>query len=249
MRLYNRDGGIEVLTDFTESAGDGGPSWRERVLWRARESSRVLRARRPADNVALFKRALDITMTCAIGALSLPLAGLIALAIKLDSRGPVVFVQRRPGLDGKYFNIYKFRTMRTGREGDFRCLSAHLQKEFETYGKIRNDPRVTRVGRLLRRTSLDELPQLWNILKGDMSLVGPRPYLDQQVEELADRKQTIFRIRPGLTGVWQVNGRNDLVFRRRLAMDIWYVRNYSLRTDGMILLRTVTVVLRGNGAY
>ena len=248
MRLYNHDGGIEVLTDFPETS-DVGPSLRERLLWKARESSRRLRVRRPPSKVAFAKRAIDIGLTSTLGLFTMPLIGLIALAIKLDSRGPVMFVQRRPGLDGKYFNIYKFRTMRSGRAGDYRQLHPRLREEFDTYGKIRNDPRVTRVGRLLRRTSLDELPQLWNIFKGDMSLVGPRPYLDQQIEELADRRQTIFRIRPGLTGVWQVNGRNDLVLRRRLAMDIWYVRNHSLRTDSVILLRTVTVVLRGDGAY
>ncbi|MFW6060236.1 MAG: sugar transferase [Phycisphaeraceae bacterium] len=198
---------------------------------------------------ARLKRALDVLLA-ATGLLAvLPLMALIALAIKLDSRGPALYRQRRPGRRGEPFMLVKFRTMHIDSAERFRRLDAAQQAEFWRYGKIERDPRVTCVGRVLRTYSLDELPQLWNVLKGEMSLVGPRPYLGEQLRQLGERQSILFRTRPGLTGLWQVSGRSNIPFRRRVAMDVYYVRNWSLGFDLLMLMRTLKVVLTGYGAY
>lgn len=195
-----------------------------------------------------LKRLMDVLIVLFAGVLVLPLMALIALWIKLDSKGPVIFSQPRPGLHGKLFNIYKFRTMHVGAEARFSGLDEALREEFERYGKIRKDPRVTRAGRVLRRLSLDELPQLWNVLRGEMSLVGPRAYMMEQLPNLEDYP-LIFQVKPGLTGLWQVSGRNDLPFKKRLELDTYYVRHASILWDLAILGRTIRVVLTGHGAY
>jgi len=173
---------------------------------------------------------------------------LIALAIKLDSPGPILFRQVRVGKGGRHFILYKFRSMVDGAEQQQPVLQ-------EVYGrsallfKLRDDPRVTRVGRFLRRTSLDELPQFFNVLKGEMSVVGPRPPVPAEVAEYQDWHLQRLMVTPGLTGLWQVNGRSDLSFDEMVRLDLYYAEHWSPWLDIKLMLRTVPVVLTGRGAY
>ncbi|HLF28388.1 MAG TPA: undecaprenyl-phosphate glucose phosphotransferase [Anaerolineae bacterium] len=196
----------------------------------------------------LVKRVLDLVVGLPLTALLLPLIALLALAIKLDSPGPVFFRQARVGLNGQLFCCFKFRSMRRGAEEEL----AQLRHRNEASGplfKIKADPRRTRVGRILRRTSLDELPQLFNVLRGEMSLVGPRPPLPDEVDEYKDWHKQRLVARPGMTGLWQVSGRSDLSFEEGVLLDIYYIENWSLLLDIKTLLRTIPKMLSGNGAY
>jgi Undecaprenyl-phosphate galactose phosphotransferase WbaP len=200
----------------------------------------------------LLKRVLDLGATVLVGLLSLPLLALIALAVKLDSPGPVFFAQTRIGKGGRKFRAWKFRTMVQDAEQVLeRYLREHpeLREEWDQDHKLRQDPRITRVGRILRRTSLDELPQLWNVLRGEMSLVGPRPIVDEEVGKYGPRFALYAQVLPGITGLWQVSGRNDTTYEQRVELDSYYVRNWSPWLDLYILARTVWVVLTGKGAY
>lgn len=200
----------------------------------------------------IIKRGFDLVLSLAMIPVFAPLALLIMVLIRLDSPGSPIFVQQRLGRDGKLFRLYKFRTMYENSdeilEGYFKSRPEAL-KEWEQYRKLRNrDPRVTRVGRFLRYTSLDELPQFINVLKGDMSLIGPRPYLLEEKEGMNGLESIILLTWPGLSGLWQVSGRNEMPFQDRLKVDAWYVLNWSLWLDITILLRTINVILRGRGA-
>ena len=211
-----------------------------------------LRQRLLLKGPQLIKRAIDFVLASAGGLLALPLFAVIALWIRLDSPGPVFYLQERLGKDGKRFMAVKFRTMYQDAEGRLSQILAHdpvLREEYEMFHKLRNDPRVTRAGRFLRKLSLDELPQLWNVLKGEMSLVGPRAYLPRELPAMAGSERIILRVLPGITGLWQVRGRNELSFGGRLEIDIYYVRNWSIWLDLYILARTAWVVLFGRGAY
>jgi Undecaprenyl-phosphate galactose phosphotransferase WbaP len=199
-----------------------------------------------------LKRALDLVGTIIGGVLISPLVFTLAVLIKLDSPGPVLFSQERPGLNGEAFKVLKFRTMYADAEQRFEELvlkDPRLKQEFERHGKLRNDPRVTRIGRFLRKSSLDELPQLWNVLKGEMSLVGPRAYLFNQIPQLHSNTATVLRAPPGISGLWQVSGRSETTFEQRVEMDIYYVRNWSVWLDLVILARTVKTVVLGKGAF
>jgi len=184
--------------------------------------------------------------------LLLPLALIVSLAIVVDSPGPVFFVQRRVGRNGVEFPLIKFRTM--VRDGED-ALAAHvladedLRREWEQARKLRVDPRVTRLGGLLRRFSLDELPQLLNVFVGNMSLVGPRPVLRDELAYFGDRAAQIVEVRPGLTGLWAVSGRSEISYQERVELEYRYVVEWSLRMDASILLRTIPAVVRGHGAY
>jgi lipopolysaccharide/colanic/teichoic acid biosynthesis glycosyltransferase len=181
-----------------------------------------------------------------------PLLFAIAVLIKLDSPGPPLFIQERPGLNGRMFRVFKFRTMHVDAEQRFDELvlkDPRLKQEFEEHGKLRNDPRVTRIGQFLRKSSLDELPQLWNVLKGEMSLVGPRAYLPNQISQLHGSKATVLRVHPGISGLWQVGGRSETTFEQRVEMDVYYVRNWSVWLDLVILARTAKSVLLARGAF
>ena len=199
------------------------------------------------------KRAFDLVVASLTGVLLAPLLLLAALAIRLDSPGPVLFVQQRLGRGWRRFACLKFRTMHVDNEqrlGDHLAHNAEARREWERYAKLKSyDPRVTRVGRLLRRLSLDELPQLVNVLNGDMSLVGPRPYLPREAQRMGDFVETILKAPPGLTGLWQVSGRNELTFDQRLRLDEYYVRNWSLWMDIIVLIKTMGAVLLGHGAF
>ncbi|ABG04878.1 Undecaprenyl-phosphate galactosephosphotransferase [Rubrobacter xylanophilus DSM 9941] len=198
------------------------------------------------------KRALDLLLAGALGLALAPLLLLLALLIRLDSPGAALFRQRRPGKDGRPFWVCKFRTMHADAEERLARLFGEepaLAEEFRRHGKLRDDPRVTRVGRFLRKTSLDELPQLWNVIKGEMSLVGPRPYLDIQRSQIDEHERFILRVPPGISGLWQVSGRSDTTLEERVRLDTYYVMNWSVWLDLIVLARTVLVVLRGSGAY
>jgi lipopolysaccharide/colanic/teichoic acid biosynthesis glycosyltransferase len=195
-----------------------------------------------------FKRVLDVCGAIVFMGCSLPVWLLIAAAIKLDSPGPVFFVQERVGLRGRHFRFYKFRSMRTGSHR-VKADVQHLNQVSGPVFKVRRDPRTTRVGRLLRRTSLDELPQLVNVIRGDMSLVGPRPPLPDEVAQYRSSDMVRLGVKPGLTCWWQVRGRSDCDFDTWMAYDREYVYGLSLWVDLVILLRTAWAVLSCRGAY
>jgi len=196
----------------------------------------------------VLKRAVDLLITFIISLLALPLMALIALAIRLDSAGPLIYRQTRVGKNGNPFTCYKFRSMVTDAD-ELRNTIANLNEASGPLFKVRNDPRHTRVGRFLRRYSLDELPQFYNVLRGDMSLVGPRPNLPPEVEQYQEWHQKRLSVRPGITGLWQVSGRSDLTFDEMVLLDIYYVEHWSLALDLHILLRSIPAVLHARGAY
>ncbi len=214
--------------------------------------------REPLSHAArLVKRASDIAIAALALVLLLPVWVIIALLIKWDSRGPVFFKQERVGMDGRIFLVYKFRTMhqnsddRVHQEYQLKFIAGHAEANLgdakRPAYKLSTDPRITRIGRWLRRTSLDEVPQLFNVLLGDMSVVGPRPPITYEVEayELAHRRR--LDMKPGLTGLWQVSGRNRLPFDEMVRLDLFYIENWSLLLDLKIILRTVLVIFRGDG--
>lgn len=199
-----------------------------------------------------IKRAFDLTVVTIGSVFALPLVGAIALAIRLDSPGPAFFRQRRIGRDGKAFYVWKFRSMVQDAQERLQKLLAtnpDAAREWAETQKLVNDPRVTRVGSLLRKTSLDELPQLWNVVRGEMSLVGPRPIVEDEIEKYQDDYRYYTQVRPGMTGAWQVSGRSDTSYEFRVELDTYYVRNWNLWIDLDILVKTVGVVLKREGAY
>jgi len=198
-------------------------------------------------NLAI-KRAMDVVIATLTLALALPLMLLIALAIRLDSPGPVLFRQQRVGKGGKLFTMYKFRSMIEEAEAEkeeLRRLRGVDKRRF----KLKDDPRITRVGRFLRRTSLDELPQLYNVLRGEMSLVGPRPALPEEVAQYQEWHKKRLEVMPGITGLWQVSGRSEIPFDEMVLLDIYYTENWSPGLDLRILLQTIPKVILGEGAY
>jgi Undecaprenyl-phosphate galactose phosphotransferase WbaP len=199
-----------------------------------------------------LKRVLDLFGVVVGGLLISPLLLAIVVLIKLDSSGPVFYGHRRLGAKGEYFHCWKFRTMSTNAEwslDEYLQKNTSLQAEWEQNHKLREDPRVTRVGRFLRKLSLDELPQLWNVLRAEMSLTGPRPIVDAEIPKYKKNYALYKRIKPGMSGFWQVGGRSDTDYEERVAMDSYYVRNWSVWLDIIILARTVKIVLAGKGAY
>lgn len=199
-----------------------------------------------------LKRALDFLLTLFFGILTLPLLGVIACAVKYDSPGPVLFRQQRIGKDGKKFWIYKFRTMAMNADvllQEYLTRNETAREEWRESKKLKNDPRITRVGQFLRRTSLDELPQICNILRGEMSLVGPRPMLIEEIDCYGPAFTLYTRVRPGITGPWQVSGRSEISYAERIWLVRHYVCNWSVWLDLLILARTIPIVLYGSGAY
>jgi lipopolysaccharide/colanic/teichoic acid biosynthesis glycosyltransferase len=195
-----------------------------------------------------LKRLIDVVGSLMTMALAAPLFPILALLIRLDSPGPVLFIQERAGKDGRPFRIYKLRSMVDGADEMLAAL-VDLDHLSPPVVKLRDDPRVTRVGRFLRRTSLDELPQLINVLRGEMSLVGPRPEEMRIVRLYNDWHRQRLAVKPGITGPMQVSGRADLDFDRRVQLELDYIRDYSVIEDLRILLRTLQVVVTGKGAY
>lgn len=186
----------------------------------------------------MIKRGLDLLVAIPAGIISAPVIGLLCLLIRLESSGPAIYRQTRVGKDGHQFEIYKLRTMVSGAE----FIGAGLAIQ-------QGDDRITRLGAWLRRYSLDELPNLWNVVRGDMSIVGPRPTIPVQVQQYTERQRGRLAVRPGITGWAQVNGRASLPWPERIELDLWYVEHESLRLDLRILAATVGMVLRGKGLY
>lgn len=217
----------------------------EEATRRERESGSVLRG---ALYRRVLKRPFDIVASLIGLVLLSPVLTGIALAVKLDSRGPVLFRQIRVGKDGREFWFYKFRSMVVDAEAQKQKLM-HLNELEGPVFKISNDPRITKVGTFLRRTSLDELPQLLNVLKGDMSLVGPRPPLPNEVEKYESWQREKLAVVPGITCLWQISGRNHIGFTEWMRLDIEYIRRQSLGLDMKILSRTLPAVLSRKGAY
>lgn len=210
------------------------------------------------NNLATIgNRILKYILDCSVGSIVsigvLPVLAMIAILIKLDSPGDAFYLAKRLGKNGDEFMCYKFRTMYNNSDEllqEYFRTHVDAEKEWEVFAKIKNeDPRVTNVGKWLRKYSLDELPQIFNVLKGDMSLVGPRPYLLSEEERMGYYKNTILMTMPGITGLWQVSGRNEISFDGRLNLDCWYVRNWSIWMDLVILMKTIKVVLARKGAY
>lgn len=211
--------------------------WRKRLLWRA-----VVGASH------MVKRGLDILGGFAGLALSAPVLAVCAACIKLEDSGPAFFSQTRVGRFGKPFAMYKLRTMYADAESRKSALLSANEAGAVIF-KMRQDPRVTRVGRILRKYSLDELPQFANVLKGDMSLVGPRPPIPQEVEQYAPADRERLAVKPGVTCLWQIGGRSELSFSQQVALDKRYIQSQSLALDLEILLKTIPAVLSGRGAY
>ncbi len=186
----------------------------------------------------MIRRAIDVVVAAGVLALASPLLAAAAIAIRLTSRGPAIYRQRRVGLHGREFDVLKLRTMVAGAEG----LGAGLAVD-------EGDPRITRVGALLRRSSLDELPNLWNVVRGEMSLIGPRPTVPAQVALYDERQRGRLAVRPGMTGWAQVNGRASLPWSERIELDLYYIAHRSPVLDARILARTVAVLFGGGGVY
>lgn len=198
------------------------------------------------------KRFLDMLICLLAMPCILPLALILAFIIRLDSKGPAIYRQERIGKNGKPFLLYKFRTMTPNAD---ELLKEYLEKdpalaaEWRATQKLKNDPRLTRAGVFLRKTSLDELPQVINILLGDMTLVGPRPIVANETGKYGRYFEEYCRVRPGLTGLWQTSGRNDTTYSQRVAYDHYYINHWSLKLDLWILAKTIPVALSGRGAY
>jgi lipopolysaccharide/colanic/teichoic acid biosynthesis glycosyltransferase len=202
----------------------------------------------------VVKRAGDILFSLTVLTLGSPVLLTLALLVKVTSRGPVFYVQQRVGRDYRSFGCIKFRTMRRDADRLLSKLLAEspdLDEEFRNDFKLKNDPRITRLGKFLRRSSLDELPQFLNVLRGEMSVVGPRPIVKKELERYGNRMDEVLAVRPGLTGLWQVSGRNNLSYPERVRLDVRYARRRTLLMDLRIILRTIGVMLdpRDRGAY
>ena len=194
------------------------------------------------------KRFADIICSAIAIILLSPFFIIISIAIKATSKGPVIFVHKRVGKNGKKIGIYKFRSMVMNAEELIEKFTPEQKEEFKKNFKLENDPRITKIGKFLRKTSLDELPQLFNILKGDLSIVGPRPIMEVETKIYGKYKDMLLSVKPGLTGFWAANGRSDTSYKRRRAMEIYYVKNRSLLFDIKIILKTVISVFKGEGA-
>jgi lipopolysaccharide/colanic/teichoic acid biosynthesis glycosyltransferase len=245
LRLTERAGGafstLLVIPDMIGFASLGVP---------AKDVAGVLGIEVLLRGPRFAKRLMDIAFTFAGGIFVLPVIALLALLIKLDSTGPVFYPQQRLGRDGQRFTAMKFRTMHGDGEKRLKEVldnNAAMRAEYLEFHKLSFDPRVTRIGRVLRKYSLDELPQLWNVIRGEMSLVGPRPYLEREIPDMEHQEGLILRAMPGMTGMWQVSDRNSTGFSERVKMDVHYVRNWSPWLDIYILARTLGVVVGGTG--
>lgn len=199
-------------------------------------------------NYIQIKRGLDIIISTIALIISLPIFILIICAIKLESKGSIIFKHKRIGKNGKNIEIYKFRTMIENAEEMINDFSTEQLEEFQQNFKLKNDPRITKVGKFLRKTSLDELPQLLNILKGDMSLIGPRPIVQEELNKYCTNKVKFLSVTPGLTGNWAANGRSCTSYEERMKLELDYAENLSFKMDAKIFLKTIVTVLKREGA-
>jgi Undecaprenyl-phosphate galactose phosphotransferase WbaP len=197
------------------------------------------------------KRGLDFALATTLLLLFAPVLAILALGVRLTSKGPVFFAQDRIGQSGRTFRFFKFRSMVQNSEEIFSSFldsDPEARSQWQTYQKLERDPRITWFGQFIRKTSLDELPQIWNVLKGDMSIVGPRPCMPSQKSLYGQHWPYYCAVKPGITGLWQVSGRNWLTYEQRVQLDVAYVKRWCLSADLRILLRTVQVVLTGHGS-
>jgi Undecaprenyl-phosphate galactose phosphotransferase WbaP len=219
--------------------------------WEEVQRQTTERAHPATSPYPVAKRILDVVGSVVLAVVFSPLILMIAILMRREG-GSIIYKHRRIGRDGRAFECLKFRTMVPNADQVLRDLLERdpaIKAEWVRDHKLRCDPRVTRLGRFLRRTSLDELPQLWNVMRGEMSLVGPRPVVREELLRYGRNIRTYLSARPGITGLWQVKGRNDTDYRRRVVLDTYYVRNQNLLLDLYILFKTTRVVLGGSGAY
>ena len=195
-----------------------------------------------------IKRVFDIVFSLIGLVLLSPIFLIISVIIKLDSKGPVFFVHSRIGEKGKPIGIYKFRTMVNNAEDLIKSFTPEQKEEFERSYKLENDPRITKIGNFLRKTSLDELPQILNILKGELSIIGPRPIIQAELEKYEENKEKFLSVKPGLTGYWAANGRSDTSYEERMQMELYYVDNMSFKLDVKIFFKTIFAVIKKEGA-
>lgn len=195
-----------------------------------------------------IKRVIDIIGSLVGIVLLSPVFLILGILVKLDSKGPVFFAHKRLGYHGELIKIYKFRTMVTNAEKLLDELSPEQKEEFSKNFKLENDPRITKIGNLLRKTSLDELPQLLNILKGDLTIVGPRPIIEKEIELYGKYGKKLLTVKPGLTGYWQVNGRSDTTYEERVQLDMYYIDHRSIGLDIKIIFKTFSEVFKKHGA-
>ncbi len=196
----------------------------------------------------LIKTVIDTILACMALIIVAPILLLVAILIKLDSKGPVIYKQKRLGKDGKEFMIYKFRTMVSNAEEVMKNFTPEQKEEFQKFFKLENDPRITRIGNILRKTSLDELPQIFNIIKGDMAIVGPRPVVLKEIEKFGNLKYEYLSVKPGLTGWWACNGRSITTYEERIELEMYYINNLSFKLDVKCLIKTVVAILKREGA-
>lgn len=201
-----------------------------------------------AKTYDIIKRLMDIIISSMGLIICLPIFIIIGIIIKLDSKGPIFFKHKRIGKQGKKIEIYKFRTMINNADEAMKYFTEEQKEEFKKNFKLENDPRVTKVGKILRKTSLDELPQIINILKGEMSIIGPRPVVETELEKYGTKKNVFLSVAPGLTGNWAANGRSDVSYEERMALELDYIENRSLMLDLKIFFKTIGSVLKGRGA-
>jgi exopolysaccharide biosynthesis polyprenyl glycosylphosphotransferase len=232
----------EIIHRFTNIQGQ---AWRHRLGFQFKR----LAWRTVVGGAYVVKRLLDIVGSAILLLVLSPVFLGIALAIKLDSPGPLLFKQVRVGRYGEYFTMWKFRSMYVDAEARKQAIMAQNEMAGGVIFKMKNDPRITRIGRFIRRASIDELPQLWNVLMGDMSLVGPRPALPSEVNQYSLAERRRLEAIPGITCIWQVSGRSDIPFDKQVGLDVDYIESQSLWLDIKLLLLTVPAVLLGRGAY
>jgi Undecaprenyl-phosphate galactose phosphotransferase WbaP len=237
---------IFILSDLAKTSGHWSPQQLDGLTGIQLQQNLMLPLPR------MTKRLMDVVVALFGGLLLLPLLFYIAVAVKMSSRGPILYGHERFGKDGRRFKAWKFRSMFQDANVLLeQHLEAHpeLMEEWEKDHKLRYDPRSTRIGRFIRKTSLDELPQLWNVLRGDMSLVGPRPIVAAEIEKYGQYYSLYTMVTPGITGLWQVSGRNNTTYEERVQLDSYYVRNWSPWLDMYLLIRTIRIVLFAEGAY
>ena len=245
MKQMNTASG-EIVVEGSISLADASLSGAEIVYLPSGEAGREAAWRLKA------KRAFDLVFSAVLLVVCAPLMALIAAAIKLEGGGPVFFVQERLGLEGRVIRVLKFRTMHVDAQALLlRLLESDeaLREEYEVYHKLRRDPRITRIGYWLRKTSLDEIPQILNVFRGDMSIVGPRPYIPQELEAHGSARDLILSVKPGITGLWQATKRNSCSFEERVQIDCGYVRDWSLTADLRILGLTAVMLLDLKSAH
>ena len=199
-------------------------------------------------NYISVKRIIDVIIST-IGLIVLsPIFLILAIIIKLDSKGPVFFAHTRYGKDGKKFKMYKFRTMYENAQDMINDFTPEQMKEWKENFKLQDDPRITKVGKFLRKTSLDELPQIVNIIKGDLSIIGPRPVIEEELEKYGENKEKFLSVTPGLTGYWQANGRSSTTYEQRMEMELYYIDHISPKLDFKIFFKTIESVIKKEGA-